>query len=256
MKKIFTLTALAALTTGIYADDYITTTGINIDGTDYALTWGEAQDWTNDDTSYSWWDGTTDTYDLDEGDFALRFTWLNDDDMNYSDVVAEIYDSTPDYWDWTVGDASGWGVLYDSCSMIDFEYYENGVDASFDWIATGSSNSEFGGTYELLMIRVGDILYVMASINRSEEDVVAVYKVTSFGITTAAVTAVLTGNPYFIEDLTLSVGTVEKSNTGITDVQIDTDDDDDAQLYNLAGQKVGTDYKGIVVKNGKKYVAK
>lgn len=30
---------------------------------------------------------------------------------------------------------------------------------------------------------------------------------------------------------------------------------DDA-IYNLAGQKVGADYKGIVIKNGKKYIVK
>ena len=27
-------------------------------------------------------------------------------------------------------------------------------------------------------------------------------------------------------------------------------------IYNLAGQKVGTDYKGLVVKNGRKFIQK
>ena len=261
MKKIFTLAALAALSLGVYADDtYVTTTEVNINGTDYTLTWGEAQDWTNNDTSYDWWDGSTDTYSLAAGNFALRFTWLNDDDMNYSDVVAEIYDSTPAYWDWTVGDASGWGDLYTACTTIDFEYTENGEEA--DWVATGSSNSEFGGTYELLMIRVDDVFFVMASINRSQEDVLAVYKVTSFGITTDAVTALLTGNPYFIEDLTLSVGTIAEATDDDTDTAIDNiltsaeETESDGEIYNVAGQKVTEAYKGLVIKDGKKYFAK
>lgn len=37
---------------------------------------------------------------------------------------------------------------------------------------------------------------------------------------------------------------------------IDADDDADAPLYNIAGQRVGSDYKGIVVKKGKKQVVK
>lgn len=30
----------------------------------------------------------------------------------------------------------------------------------------------------------------------------------------------------------------------------------DAPLYNLAGQKVGKDYKGVVIQNGKKFILK
>ena len=47
----------------------------------------------------------------------------------------------------------------------------------------------------------------------------------------------------------------EEETTGIENVV--TDADDDTTHYNLAGQKVGKDYKGIVVrKDGKKYLAK
>lgn len=47
---------------------------------------------------------------------------------------------------------------------------------------------------------------------------------------------------------------VEEEATGIDNVVAGSDDN--ATRYNLAGQKVGNDYKGIVIKGGKKYLAK
>lgn len=47
------------------------------------------------------------------------------------------------------------------------------------------------------------------------------------------------------------------STTGIDDTTVDIPvDDDDVPLFNLAGQRVGANYKGIVIKNGKKFVNK
>jgi hypothetical protein len=42
--------------------------------------------------------------------------------------------------------------------------------------------------------------------------------------------------------------------SGIDDVVIDNDNSGDS--YNLSGQKVGTGYKGIIIRNGKKIVIK
>ena len=38
----------------------------------------------------------------------------------------------------------------------------------------------------------------------------------------------------------------------ISDIKAEKDDDENAPLYNLAGQRVGKDYHGVVIKNGKK----
>ena len=47
---------------------------------------------------------------------------------------------------------------------------------------------------------------------------------------------------------------VEPNPTGISGV---TEDSEDSEIiYNLAGQRVGKNYKGIVIKNGKKVVIK
>lgn len=52
-----------------------------------------------------------------------------------------------------------------------------------------------------------------------------------------------------------SLGDITGNTTGIADVKAETVKVD-AQMYNLAGQKVGKGYKGIVIKNGKKMILK
>ena len=48
---------------------------------------------------------------------------------------------------------------------------------------------------------------------------------------------------------------VENSTTGINDIHTD-ESHNDGRIYNLAGQVVDSSYKGIVIKNGRKYLAK
>ena len=48
---------------------------------------------------------------------------------------------------------------------------------------------------------------------------------------------------------------VEGSTTGISDIRTDKNNND-GRIYNLAGQVVDESYKGIVIKNGRKYLAK
>lgn len=48
---------------------------------------------------------------------------------------------------------------------------------------------------------------------------------------------------------------VEGSTTGISDIRTD-ENNNDGRIYNLAGQVVDMSYKGIVIKNGREYLAK
>lgn len=48
----------------------------------------------------------------------------------------------------------------------------------------------------------------------------------------------------------------EPSATGITRVAVKPESQDDGNTYNIAGQKVAADYKGIVIRNGKKFIQK
>lgn len=54
----------------------------------------------------------------------------------------------------------------------------------------------------------------------------------------------------FITKLEITRG----STSGIVDVTVNSDEN--APIYNLQGVKVGEDYKGVVIKNGKKYINK
>ena len=49
-------------------------------------------------------------------------------------------------------------------------------------------------------------------------------------------------------------GSEENNTTGVTEMK--TVERNDGVIYNLAGQKVGADYKGVVIKNGKKFFQK
>lgn len=46
----------------------------------------------------------------------------------------------------------------------------------------------------------------------------------------------------------------DETTTGIDDIVTDRMSDDDAPIYNLSGQRVGKDYRGVVIINGKKII--
>ena len=50
--------------------------------------------------------------------------------------------------------------------------------------------------------------------------------------------------------------TFKSTATAINGINADADADDNAPIYNLAGQRVGKNYKGVVIKNGRKVVMK
>ena len=43
---------------------------------------------------------------------------------------------------------------------------------------------------------------------------------------------------------------------GIAGVEVESQDDPNAPIYNLAGQRVSKDAKGILIQNGKKFIRK
>lgn len=99
------------------------------------------------------------------------------------------------------------------------------------------------------------INYVLANQNNSEN----FYRLTSRGKKVRAHSAYLAMPDYIREgesdakSVIWLEGEDENETTGINDVKIASDKD---VLYNLAGQKVSSDYKGIVIKNGKKFLNK
>lgn len=71
------------------------------------------------------------------------------------------------------------------------------------------------------------------------------------GVKISPFRAYFTGIP---EDASAKLNFDDEETTGITNVNAAESNDD--TLYNLAGQKVNAAYKGIVIKNGKKYLVK
>ena len=72
------------------------------------------------------------------------------------------------------------------------------------------------------------------------------------GVTIKAFRGYFTGA--FSEARSLDIDLGDESVTGISKIQTETSND--APIYNLNGQRVGTDYKGIVIQNGKKVIKK
>lgn len=46
----------------------------------------------------------------------------------------------------------------------------------------------------------------------------------------------------------------EETATGITDVTVEKEFDENAPIYNLSGQRVDKNAKGILIQNGKKFI--
>lgn len=230
------------------AADYVVTESVTVGGTEIALAWDCGATLTNNDVSASWWTGGTDAVSL-TGDFQVRLTWQNSTDPNYSDVVVEL--SYPDslYWDWTLGADDGWGDLLTNCTSTTFSYTEDGEEAT--QVTPGSSNGEFQGLYELVVVRSGTTLYVQASIVRTADgfdNQVAVYTVVSEGFSTDDMTFLLTGNPYFISDLMVYYpceGTCNcTESTGLDAPEADYEVVS-TEYYTISGAKVDEPQKGV-----------
>ena len=72
------------------------------------------------------------------------------------------------------------------------------------------------------------------------------------GVTINAFRGYFTGA--FSESRSIDIDLGDGSVTGISKIQAETSND--TPIYNLNGQRVGTDYKGIVIQNGKKVIKK
>ena len=201
----------------------VTTNYISYDGTKYSFEWGSSTAMTNKDTNgTSWWDGATSTVSLSSGDFALRFTWENTRDPDYSDVVLEFYNSSYSYFDWTVGvepteGSDPWGALMLSngsylSGMSVYSAFTADGEAGTNWVSPGAITGDFGGTYEVVVLRTGTTLIINATIlHDSGGYVVSTYTVVVEGFTTAALTGLLNGNPYWIDDPCYNTATITTS---------------------------------------------
>ena len=89
------------------------------------------------------------------------------------------------------------------------------------------------------------------------DDVLGFYKVNTAGSWCAAGSAYLKVANTIVGEAREFIPIVDEETTGIGDLKNSSDEEwKSSPMYNLAGQKVGKDYKGIVIVNGKKFINK
>lgn len=163
---------------------------------------------TNTDTSGVWWDSDPMGQKQISGDFAVQYSWKNTEDANwYQDVVLELTDgslffsknfliSAPisnDSMLWT-----GTPITTVTCS-----------DGSAS-IPTQPTTETVLGDYTASIVRIGDTL-IMTQV--AELDSGITWKVVDRyeGFTENDLTVQINGNPYFADDLRVTVGEMKKT---------------------------------------------
>lgn len=163
---------------------------------------------TNTDTSGAWWDSDPMGQKQISGDFAVQYSWKNTEDANwYQDVVLELTDgslffsknfliSAPisnDSMLWT-----GTPITTVTCS-----------DGSAS-IPTQPTTETVLGDYTASIVRIGDTLIVTQV---AELDSGITWKVVDRyeGFTENDLTVQINGNPYFADDLRVTVGEMKKT---------------------------------------------
>lgn len=124
---------------------------------------------------------------------------------------------------------------------INFVYY---VGNNANTIKLGDTNVYFCGNWKEVLVTDGNQWIL-------QNDGINASIVKANGTKISPFRAYFTGIP---EGASAKLNFDDEETTGITNVNAAERNDD--TLYNLAGQKVNAAYKGIVIKNGKKYLVK
>lgn len=124
---------------------------------------------------------------------------------------------------------------------INFVYY---VGNNANTIKLGDTNVYFCGNWKKVLVTDGNQWIL-------QNDGINASIVKANGTKISPFRAYFKGIP---EGATAKLNFNDEETTGITNVN--AAENNDGTLYNLAGQKVNATYKGIVIKNGKKYLVK
>ena len=197
---------------------------------------------TNTDTSGEWWDSDPMGQKQIGGDFAVRYSWKNSKDANwYQDVVLELTNgslffsknfliSAPissDNMLWT-----GTPITTVTCS-----------DGSTS-IPTQPTTETVLGDYTASIVRIGDTLIVTQV---AELDSGITWKVVDRyeGFTENDLTVQINGNPYFADDLRVTVGEMNKTGTAAMDKEL-------GNPYNSTGYTGNTPLWTSTIQHGQK----
>lgn len=214
---------------------------------DYFVTVGEAGN-----TSYPWWSEFSEYYTLKSGNVA-HFQFVNYTDMvnfydNWTLVVASRPDHNTgafeDYQEYLIlrNDWYGWGTLYGNGTM-----YHNFDPATF----MQDMNGAFVDMYVSLKYGTIDVkTTITTNAESNDESLKKVYTYNMTGVSGVTEDEVTI---FFVVDHANLQGFVP---TGIQTLNAPEANGFGTQTYNIAGQIVNDDYKGIVIRNGKKFFNK
>lgn len=167
---------------------------------------------TNNDTSGDWWTGGTSTFVV-EGDFAIMYTWDNVRDVTWAqDAVIEFIDSENVALDLNFLQCNAWTNPGDALAAFEVtsERYINGEAAeASDFPMQGAAETNYGGEYTVYVVRDGSTLMIYQTLTNTDGDVYTTIDTIS-GYTTSALTASITGNPYWLDNIAAWVGTFTK----------------------------------------------
>lgn len=160
-----------------------------------------------------------------------------DGDVEKVDVEIPTYSLTGTVMgDLTLGTYTVKGLTYDEEKGGYYRDYKND-GLTFHFKAVNNGNATMDGDYAFNTAKDNNIL-----VKYQGSNIVAIDNVFQMG-----------SMPFGI---TSTFDTADTPSTGISDVKAEQKQQNDGKVYNLSGQVVGKDYKGIVVKNGKKYLQK
>ena len=223
-----------ALTTGggtVWTDkvtEDTTVKSVTIGGKAYVVTYATNGDAvTNTDTTGTWWDNPVGTTNV-ANDFAVVYTWDKSEDEYNTDAVIEIIDGT-DFYEVQVGMGSTEGKngsagfkndtsvdpILTTENMYTSVLTKNGqtVEDVYPGLnpaggAMDQKSFSFNGSYVAVVVRAGAQIVIEVTFTPATGEDVYVYTYTATYSVTNALAIKLAGNPYFLDDITVDVGTI------------------------------------------------
>ena len=171
-----------------------------------------------DTTDETWWDATIGQTAV-SGNFAIEYTWENTRDTYWhQDAVLEFTDGSK-YFDmnFLLGDKF-WGELYvtsETATHTRTTTY-NGEEATLpaqqdpnadDFTGDPDACPVWLGDYTATMVRIGSTLTITQTLVLDDGNIWKIVDVFN-GFTTADLTAQIAGNPYWLDDVRVTVGQV------------------------------------------------
>lgn len=158
-----------------------------------------------------WW-GTPVGMIEGSGDFAVQYYWKNTmDEKYYHNAVLEMTDGT-NYFDMNILNGStAWGTFMTDFGTVTHTgtVTKNGVESTPP-VPTSPAGFSCLGNYSASLVRIGSVLIVRQKVVLDNGDVWEAVDTFS-GFTTIDLTVQINGNPYFADDLRVTVGEMKKT---------------------------------------------